>query len=207
MPKLVVIDNYDSFTFNLVQMFMHYDLDIKVHRSDSVSVKQLKDNIPDYILISPGPKDPLHAGISMQVIEHFHAFVPILGVCLGMQCINEVFGGSTVRARLPVHGKTSSIFHNSKSLFQGLPQPFTAARYHSLVVRPAEFSALSITAWSQDQVIMGLSHPQYPLCGVQFHPESFLTPSGTLLIKNFLKLGVLYNRCPYARNYNITRSH
>ncbi len=188
--KLVVIDNYDSFTYNLVQMFMTFDLEIAVFRSDAITVRAVMDLAPDYILISPGPKDPVAAGISMALIDKCCRDIPILGVCLGMQCINEVFGGQTVRCRVPMHGKTSRIRHERKGLFKGLPSPFTAARYHSLKVQPAEAALareLEITAETQDGIIMGLSHRHYPLHGVQFHPESFLTEHGFALVENFLQ--------------------
>lgn len=188
--RLVVIDNYDSFTYNLVQMFMTFDLVIEVYRSDAVSVAEVIARSPDYILISPGPKDPPAAGISMALIRRCYRTIPILGVCLGMQCLNEVFGGQTVRCRLPMHGKTSLIRHGHKGVFRGLPSPFTAARYHSLKVQPAD-SALSkelmITADTEEGIVMGLSHRRYPLHGVQFHPESFLTEHGFALVENFLE--------------------
>jgi len=190
VTKLLVIDNYDSFTYNLVQMFMRYDLKISVYRSDKLSVEQVKMLAPDYLLISPGPKDPTNAGISVSLIKSFYSKVPILGVCLGMQCINEAFGGSTVRAPVPVHGKTSLIQHNNYGIFKGLSSPFTAARYHSLMVK-IDHSELKVTSYSEDGVIMGLSHPKLPVHGVQFHPESFLTENGFLLVENFLKLGHL----------------
>jgi len=190
MVKLLTIDNYDSFTFNLVQMFMQYPLDIQVFRSDKIILEEIEQMNPDYILISPGPKDPSHTGISMPLIRSFFKKVPVLGVCLGMQCINEVFGGTTVRAPVPKHGKTSRVHHENKHLFAGIPSPFIAARYHSLMTR-FESSPLEITAKSEDGVIMGLSHPEFPLHGVQFHPESFLTEYGFRLIENFLKLGPL----------------
>ena len=190
VTKLLVIDNYDSFTYNLVQMFMRYDLKISVYRSDKLSVEQVKMLAPDYLLISPGPKDPTNAGISVSLIKSFYSKMPILGVCLGMQCINEAFGGSTVRAPVPVHGKTSLIQHNNYGIFKGLSSPFTAARYHSLMVK-IDHSELKVTSYSQDGVIMGLSHPKLPVHGVQFHPESFLTENGFLLVENFLKLGPL----------------
>ncbi|MFO7750940.1 MAG: aminodeoxychorismate/anthranilate synthase component II [Desulfobacteraceae bacterium] len=183
--KLLVIDNYDSFTYNLVQMFPRSCFEIIVKRSDEIALDQAETLDPDFILISPGPKDPAHAGISMDLVERFCARKPILGVCLGMQCINEVFGGSTERALLPVHGKTSRITHGGRGIFQGLPTPFFAARYHSLVVKPRK-DRLVETAWSSTGIVMGLEHPDYPLFGVQFHPESFLTGSGDLLINNFL---------------------
>lgn len=191
LPKLLVIDNYDSFTYNLVQMFMHYDLAIKVYRSDKISIEGAIQFDPDYILISPGPKDPAHSGISIPLIKTFYQKVPVLGVCLGMQCINEAFGGTTLRAPIPMHGKTSKIHHNNRSIFKGMPSPFAAARYHSLMIKPSEQSDLVINAQSADGVIMGLSHPDLPLSGVQFHPESFLTENGFLLIENFLKQGPL----------------
>ncbi len=190
VTKLLVIDNYDSFTYNLVQMFMRYDLKISVYRSDKLSVEQVKMLAPDYLLISPGPKDPTNAGISVSLIKSFYSKMPILGVCLGMQCINEAFGGSTVRAPVPVHGKTSLIQHNNYGIFKGLSSPFTAARYHSLMVK-IDHSELKVTSYSEDGVIMGLSHPKLPVHGVQFHPESFLTENGFLLVENFLKLGPL----------------
>jgi anthranilate synthase component II len=185
--KLLVIDNYDSFTYNLVQMFMCYDLDIEVYRSDKITVDEAGRKTPDYILISPGPRDPAHAGISIALIRSLYERIPILGVCLGMQCINEVFGGKTVQAPIPVHGKTSPVVHGNRAVFKGLPSPFKAARYHSLMTLP-ETSVLEVTAKSDDGVIMGLSHPVFPLHGVQFHPESFMTEHGFRLIENFLSL-------------------
>jgi anthranilate synthase component II len=191
LAKLIVIDNYDSFTFNLVQMFMDYDLEISVHRSDRIDMEEVDSYNPDYALISPGPRDPSHTGISMPLIKHYYKTIPILGVCLGMQCINEVFGGMTVRAPLPVHGKTSTICHSGQGIFKGIPDSFPAARYHSLMVETAENSILDISSRSDDEVVMGLSHPDYPLHGVQFHPESFMTEHGFTLVENFLKLGPL----------------
>ncbi len=188
--RLLVIDNYDSFTYNLVQMFRCYRIEIRVHRSDRIDLGTVARLEPDYILISPGPRDPAHAGISTALIRRFSATVPILGVCLGMQCINEAFGGRTVRAPVPVHGKTSRIEHDGRGLFEGLPSPLTVARYHSLMVdRPGR--PLEITARSRDGVIMGLRHRSRPLHGVQFHPESFLTEHGFALVENFLALGPL----------------
>lgn len=190
--KLLVIDNYDSFTYNLVQMFRQYPLEVRVNRSDAIDIGQVDALDPDYILISPGPKGPSHAGISMDLIHAWYRKVPILGVCLGMQCINEVFGGRTIRSPQPRHGKTSPVYHDARGIFQGLPSPFQAARYHSLSVDPnpaALQGQLTITARTQDQIIMGISHRDYPLHGVQFHPESFLTQHGFTLVENFLKLG------------------
>jgi len=193
LATLLVIDNYDSFTYNLVQMFSQYDLDIKLFRSDQLSIRQAQRLEPDYILISPGPKDPAHAGISIPLIREFYHRIPILGVCLGMQCINEAFGGETVRSPVPVHGKTCPIQHQGQGLFKGIPKSFTAARYHSLMAnRPVmDNGDLTVTAYSEDGVVMGLSHKAYPLHGVQFHPESFLTKNGFKIIENFLSLGPL----------------
>jgi anthranilate synthase component 2 len=188
--KLLVIDNYDSFTFNLVQMFMHYDLDIDVYRCDKISIKEVEALHPNYILISPGPRDPAHAGISVDLVRAFYSKVPILGVCLGMQCINEAFGGKTVQAPVPMHGKTSLVEHSHQWLFENIPSPFVAARYHSLVVQ-LEGNELLVTSRSQDGVVMGISHPLFPLHGVQFHPESFLTEHGFLMVESFLRLGPL----------------
>lgn len=186
--KLLVIDNYDSFTYNLVQMFSTYNIAIHVHRNDQITLDEIADMNPDYILISPGPKNPANSGISIQVISSFCEKIPILGVCLGMQCINEVFGGATVRSPEPIHGKTSMINHSGQYLFKNIPEPFAVARYHSLMVKTNQ-GTLVETACSQDGVIMGLSHPEFPLHGVQFHPESFLTQKGQAIIKNYLELG------------------
>jgi anthranilate synthase component 2 len=188
--RLLVVDNYDSFTFNLVQMFLQYDLDIWVFRSDKLALNQVSTFAPNYLLVSPGPKDPAHAGISIPIIREWHRRIPILGVCLGMQCINEVFQGRTVRAPIPRHGKVSAVHHDGQALFAGLPSPFTAARYHSLMVE-VHAGALAVTARSDDGVIMGLSHSEFPLHGVQFHPESFMTETGFELVENFLRLGPL----------------
>ena len=197
---LLVIDNYDSFTYNLVQMFRQYELDIRICRSDQISLEDANAFRPDYILISPGPKDPAHAGISIPLIRTFYRKIPIMGVCLGMQCMNEAFGGKTVRAPVPMHGKTSLIMHRNRGIFASLNSPFRAARYHSLAVHPPRNSELTATAFSTDGVIMGLSHPKYPLHGVQFHPESFLTEHGFVMVENFLKLGPLRSRFAYGRN-------
>lgn len=199
--RLVVIDNYDSFTFNLVQMFMTFDLTIQVFRSDRINVDDVICLAPDYILISPGPKDPKAAGISMELISRCCQSVPILGVCLGMQCINEVFGGKTIRCEMPMHGKTSQIFHTQKGIFKGLPSPFSAARYHSLRVAPTKNALaenLMITARTKDNIIMGLSHRRCPLHGVQFHPESFLTEYGFALVQNFLACKPHLEKVPFT---------
>jgi len=185
--RLVMIDNYDSFTYNLVQLFYEFNLEVKVFRHDAVTLPEIAALRPDWLCISPGPKAPAQAGISKAVISHFYQEIPILGVCLGHQAINEVFGGTTVRAPVPVHGKRHRVHHHGRGLFAGLPSPFAAARYHSLMAAPAS-PELEVTAWSEDGVIMGLSHRRFPLHGVQFHPESFLTSHGHALAANFLKL-------------------
>jgi anthranilate synthase component II len=189
--KLLMIDNYDSFTFNLVQMFMRYDLQIHVHRCDRVSLDDISLLKPDYIVISPGPGTPLHSGISIPMIKSFYRKVPILGVCLGMQCINEAFGGRTVKAPVPIHGKTCAIRHMNNGLFLGLPSPFIAARYHSLMIELNNSDSLIKTAETSDRVTMGISHQSLPIHGIQFHPESFMTEHGFLIVENFLKMGSL----------------
>ncbi len=186
--RLVMIDNYDSFTYNLVQLFYEFGLEVLVYRHDAVTITQITAMEPDWLCISPGPKTPAQAGISKEVIARFHRQIPILGVCLGHQAINEVFGGATVRAPVPVHGKRSQVFHEGRGLFAGLPSPFAAARYHSLMA-DCTSPDLEVTALSEDGLIMGLSHRVYPLHGVQFHPESFLTSHGRELAANFLGLG------------------
>ena len=188
MKRLFVIDNYDSFTYNLVQLFSVFDLDITVHRCDRITVADIEQAAPDYILISPGPKTPQFAGISTAVVAALAGKIPILGVCLGMQCMNEAFGGQTVRAPLPMHGKTSHAHHSGATLFQGIPSPFTAARYHSLIIQNND-SPLQFSATADDEVVMGLYHPEWPVFGVQFHPESFLTEYGHRLAENFLSAG------------------
>jgi anthranilate synthase component 2 len=208
MARFLVIDNYDSFTYNLVQMFIQYDLTIKVVRSDKITLDQVDFYQPDYILISPGPKDPQNAGISIPLIAHCMTKIPIMGVCLGMQAINEVFGGQTVRCDPPVHGKTSRIHHQGEGVFEGIPSPFTAARYHSLMVAPdpaALASELCISARTSDGVIMGLAHRSYPLWGVQFHPESFLTEYGFAMVENFLRLGPMQKSLSAMPAYFISK--
>ncbi len=186
--RLVMIDNYDSFTYNLVQLFYEFDLEVLVFRHDAINLEEIAGLRPRWLCISPGPKAPAQAGISKKVIAHFYQEIPILGVCLGHQAINEVFGGTTVKAPVPVHGKRHRVFHHGQGLFQGLPSPLWGARYHSLAVS-LNSPELEITAWTEDGVIMGLSHKEYPLHGVQFHPESFLTTHGYELAANFLRLG------------------
>lgn len=189
---LLIIDNYDSFTYNLVQYFGEMGVNMEVHRNDQISLDDIARLRPERICISPGPCTPKEAGISTQVIERFGQSTPILGVCLGHQCIGHVFGGDVIRAERLMHGKTSQIKHTNESVFKDLPNPFEATRYHSLVVKRATLpECLAITAVASDDEteIMGLKHKEFPIHGVQFHPESILTKEGKRLLKNFLELG------------------
>jgi anthranilate synthase/aminodeoxychorismate synthase-like glutamine amidotransferase len=185
--RVLVIDNYDSFVYNLVQELGELGADPVVHRNDAIDIDGIRAASPDAILISPGPGRPEHAGISETVIEELAGEFPILGVCLGHQAIGQVYGGDVVAAPTLMHGKTSSVHHDGRGLFVGLPEPFVATRYHSLVVDPATVPAvLDVTAATSDGVIMGLRHRTLDVEGVQFHPESLLTPSGPALLSNFL---------------------
>ena len=185
--RVLVIDNYDSFTYNLVQVIGGLGAEPIVHRNDAIDVPGVAAIAPDGIVISPGPGTPADAGVSMAVIEAFGRQVPLLGVCLGHQCIGEVFGGRVVRAERVMHGKTSWVRHRGVGVLAGLPDPFEATRYHSLVVEPATLpEVLEVTAQTEDGVIMGLRHRRWPVEGVQFHPESVLTVDGPHLIANFL---------------------
>ncbi len=186
---ILVIDNYDSFTYNLVQYLGELGAELSVFRNDKITIEEIKKIAPEKIIISPGPGEPKNAGISENVIREFGKNIPILGVCLGHQAIGEVFGGKIVRSKYLMHGKTSSIFHNGKSIFKGLLNPFEATRYHSLIVERSSFpEGLEITAETEDKNIMALAHKQYPIYGVQFHPESILTAEGMKLLKNFLDI-------------------
>jgi len=186
---ILVIDNYDSFTYNLVQYFGELGVDPLVKRNDQITLSEIEVMAPERICISPGPCTPKEAGISSDVIRHFAGKVPILGVCLGHQCMGDVYGGEVVRAGRLMHGKTSPILHNSEDLFEGLPNPFEATRYHSLLVRRESLpDCLEITAETAEGEIMGIRHRTLPLWGVQFHPESILTTHGKELLANFLKL-------------------
>ena len=186
---LLMIDNYDSFTYNLVQYFGELGEDIAVFRNDKISLDKVRKIAPQKIVISPGPGRPGSAGVSNAVIKVFQGQIPILGVCLGHQCIGEAFGGTIIRAQQLMHGKTSLIHHDHKKLFAGLPDQFAATRYHSLVVERETLPAcLEITAWTDDREIMGVRHRKHLLEGIQFHPESILTEAGRELLKNFLKL-------------------
>jgi anthranilate synthase component 2 len=186
---LVVIDNYDSFTYNLVQYFGELGVEIEVFRNDKVTVDQIAALQPNHVVISPGPGTPLDAGISNRLIEELGASTPILGVCLGHQCIGHVFGGEIVRAPRLMHGKTSQIHHQGDGLFAGLPSPFEATRYHSLIINQPVPPSLLVTARTAADEIMGVRHCEYPIYGVQFHPESFLTQHGMQILRNFLSLG------------------
>jgi anthranilate synthase/aminodeoxychorismate synthase-like glutamine amidotransferase len=186
---LLVLDNYDSFTYNLVQYFGELGAELIVKRNDEITIEEIAALKPERICISPGPCTPREAGISNEVIRAFGAGTPILGVCLGHQCIGDVFGGAVVRAERLMHGKTSPILHDGKGVFAGLPSPFEATRYHSLIVRRDSVpEVLEITAETAEKEIMGLRHREYPIHGVQFHPESILTPEGKRLLKNFLEM-------------------
>ena len=188
-PMLLVLDNYDSFTYNLVQYFGELGAELIVRRNDEITVQEIAALKPEKICISPGPCTPREAGISNDVIRTFGQATPILGVCLGHQCIGDVFGGEVVRADRLMHGKTSPILHDGKGVFAGLPSPFEATRYHSLIVRRDSVpEVLEITAETAEKEIMGLRHREYPVHGVQFHPESILTPEGKQLLKNFLEM-------------------
>jgi anthranilate synthase/aminodeoxychorismate synthase-like glutamine amidotransferase len=183
---ILVIDNYDSFTYNLVQYLGEMGHVLRVFRNNRVTLEEIEKLAPSRIVISPGPGAPRDAGISEQVVQYFHKSIPILGVCLGHQAIGEVFGGKIVRAPSLMHGKTSQIYHDSKSVFKGLPQGFPATRYHSLVVTDIPAS-LEVSAQTQDGIVMGLRHRDYPVEGIQFHPESIMTIVGKQLLGNFME--------------------
>lgn len=189
---LLMIDNYDSFTYNLVQYFGELGEEILVYRNDKISIPEIEDLSPERIVVSPGPCTPNEAGISLGLIEHFKGKLPLLGVCLGHQSIGQAFGGRIVHAKNIMHGKTSEIYHNNKDVFTGLDNPFTATRYHSLVIeRETLPDCFDVTAWTQTEAgeiddIMGVRHKEYAISGVQFHPESILTSYGHELLKNFL---------------------
>ena len=185
---IFVVDNYDSFTYNLVQYLGELGAEVAVYRNDTITVDELEALIPSHIVISPGPGGPANAGISQEVIRRLGPRIPILGVCLGHQCIAAVFGGRVVRAPRLMHGKTSAIHHYGTGLFNGLPQPFEATRYHSLIVAEPLPPVLKHTAFTTEGELMGLQHYQYPVFGVQFHPESILTRCGRQLLENFLAM-------------------
>lgn len=188
---ILVIDNYDSFTYNLVQYLGQLGQEIVVKRNDEIDMAGIEELAPDHIMISPGPCSPNEAGISLETIEHFKGKIPIIGICLGHQSIGQAFGGEVIRAEQLMHGKTSQIHHDGKSLFAGLPTPFTATRYHSLIVRRETLpDCLEITAETEAGEIMGLRHKEYPIEGLQFHPESIITEHGLRMLENFLQLRI-----------------
>jgi len=189
---IVVIDNYDSFTYNLVQYLQEMANEVKVYRNDEITIPQIEQLQPEFMLVSPGPGTPKDAGISVDAIRHFAGTIPVLGVCLGHQSIGEAYGGHSVRAKRLMHGKVSPIEHDGKTIFKTLPQNFDATRYHSLLIeRKTIPECLEISAWTQEGEIMGVRHKTIPaLEGVQFHPESILTQEGKTLLRNFLKLKV-----------------
>ncbi|GGZ02439.1 anthranilate synthase component II [Pseudoduganella plicata] len=184
---LLMIDNYDSFTYNIVQYFGELGEDVRTFRNDEITIEEIEALNPERICISPGPKAPAQAGISVEVLKHFAGKKPILGVCLGHQAIGEAFGGKVIRAKQVMHGKTSAIAHTGEGVFADLPSPFTVIRYHSLAIERASLPAcLEVTAWTDDGEIMGVRHKDFDIEGVQFHPESILSEHGHALLKNFL---------------------
>lgn len=191
---LLMIDNYDSFTYNLVQYFGELGEEILVYRNDKISIQEIENLAPERIVVSPGPCTPNEAGISIELIEHFKGKLPLLGVCLGHQSIGQAFGGRIVHAKEIMHGKTSEIYHNNSDVFAGLDNPFTATRYHSLVIEQETLpDCFEVTAWTQNEEgevdeIMGVRHKKFAISGVQFHPESILTSYGHELLKNFLEI-------------------
>jgi anthranilate synthase/aminodeoxychorismate synthase-like glutamine amidotransferase len=188
---LLLIDNYDSFTYNLFQYLSELGQEVLVARNDKITIEEIERLSPERIVVSPGPSTPLRAGISNDVIRHFGPKLPLLGVCLGHQCIGHVYGGTVGRAKAVMHGKSSLVHHKGEGVLAGLPNPFSAIRYHSLAVAPEGLpDCLEVTAWTDDGTVMGLRHREHPVEGVQFHPESFMTPVGKDLLRNFLKKGL-----------------
>jgi len=183
---LVMIDNYDSFTYNLVQYFGELGAEIMVFRNDQVTVEEVEALAPDHIVVSPGPGDPDDGGVSNEIIRRLGQTTPVLGVCLGHQCIGHVYGGKVSRAPRLMHGKVSSVYHKERGIFTGMPSPFKATRYHSLIVEEPVPDCLEVTAFTRDGEIMALRHKEYPVIGLQFHPESILTEHGKRLLQNFL---------------------
>jgi len=193
---ILMIDNYDSFTYNLVQYLGQLGKEVAVHRNDAIALDEIEAMNPEAIFLSPGPCSPEQAGITIDVIRRFHRRVPLMGVCLGHQAIGQAFGGRVVRAGRIMHGKTSPILNDGRTIFQGLPNPFPAGRYHSLIVeRETLPNCLEVSAETEEGEIMGLRHREWPVEGIQFHPESILTPSGKRIIRNFLQLIDRKERC------------
>ena len=190
---LLMIDNYDSFTYNIVQYFGELGQQVEVYRNDQIDLETIQTLNPEYLVISPGPCTPTEAGVSVEAIKHFAGKIPIMGVCLGHQSIGQAFGGKIIRAKEVMHGKTSPVYHQDTSMFAGLPNPVQTTRYHSLVIEQASLPAcLEVTAWTQDEAgnfdeIMGVRHKEYAIEGVQFHPESILTDQGHQMLRNFLE--------------------
>ncbi|MDO8886648.1 aminodeoxychorismate/anthranilate synthase component II [Candidatus Oleimmundimicrobium sp.] len=188
---ILMIDNYDSFTYNLVQYFGELGADLKVFRNDKITLAEIENINPDHIVISPGPCTPNEAGISMDLVKNFMGKIPILGVCLGHQSIVQALGGKIIRGLYPVHGKTSAIYHDGKTIFKDVENPFIATRYHSLIAEAKSLpNCFDISARTDDGVIMGVRHKEYSLEGIQFHPESILTTEGKKILANFLKLSI-----------------
>lgn len=184
---ILMIDNYDSFTFNLVQFLGELGQELVVKRNDEVTITEIEELAPSFLMVSPGPCSPNEAGISLRVIEHFAGKIPILGVCLGHQSIAQVFGGDVVRADRLMHGKTSPMYHDGKTIFQDIPNPFHATRYHSLIVKKETLpDCLEVSSWTEEGEIMGIRHKELPIEGVQFHPESIMTSHGKELLQNFI---------------------
>jgi len=186
---ILVIDNYDSFVYNIIQYLGEWEKNIRVFRNDQISVDAIEKLAPDFVLISPGPGNPSNAGVSLDVLRKLSGKIPVLGVCLGHQCIGQAFGGKVVRAGRLMHGKTSEIVHDGKTIFSGISKPFTATRYHSLLVEKKSLpSCLEVSAWTDEGEIMGLRHKEFMVEGVQFHPESILTAEGKKILHNFLRM-------------------
>jgi len=189
MPKLLLIDNYDSFTFNLAQAFMVLGAEVEVHRNDQITVAEAEAMEPTHLCISPGPGRPEEAGVSMDMVRNFAQRIPVLGVCLGHQSIATVFGGEVVHAKRLMHGKDSPVYHDGRGLYFGMPNPFQAGRYHSLAVPESGVpEGFAVDSYTSDGEVMGIRHQVHPVLGVQFHPESVLTPHGDRLLQNFLEL-------------------
>src|SRR3989338_7325600 len=191
---ILVIDNYDSFTYNAVQTIGLFNKEINVARNDKITLKEISLLSPSHIVISPGPCTPNEAGISIELIKNFAGKIPILGICLGHQCIGQAFGGKVIRAPYPIHGKTSQIYHDKKTIFKGIKNPFTATRYHSLIIEKSTLPSSLEISEETGGIVMGVRHKKYNVEGVQFHPESFLTKEGKKLIKNFIISGSDYSK-------------